>query len=68
MNGKSACGRVSGKRLQKMKCSEARTKRNDLQSVVRRATCEWREGVQHGSMNEGRMNAGANYVEVWQIK
>jgi hypothetical protein len=23
---------------------------NDLQSVVRRATCEWREGVQHGSL------------------
>lgn len=44
-----------GKRLQKMseeRCilQGAANEMNDLQSVVRRATCEWREGVQHGSL------------------
>ena len=44
-----------GKRLQKMseeRCilQGAANEMNDLQSVVRRANCEWREGVQHGSL------------------
>ena len=30
--------------------NEVRYEQNDLQSVVRRATCEWRAGVQHGSL------------------
>ncbi len=44
-----------------------RHERNDLQSDVRRAPCEWSEGGSMGT-RRGTMSVGATPVEVWQTK
>lgn len=43
-------------------------KRNGLQSVVWRASCERSEGVQHRKHEEVLTSAGANYVGVANAK
>jgi hypothetical protein len=66
----AACG---GKRLQKMNVERrilkgAANEMNGLQSDVRRAPCERREGVQHGSTRRRRRVRMQTMLPVWRNK
>jgi len=60
--GKSARG-VRWVEVANNECSE--TEWNGLQSDVRRATCEWSEGVQHGSTRLRRVRV-QTMLPVWR--